>query len=111
MPKNHEQPGARGADMFLLRFPEGMRERLAKAAAKNNRTLTAEVITRLERTLLKEEMLRRHSLGQKALIKTLSQGLEPVMDRFGKIEDRLDKLQRRLEDEKAGEAEQDPTTG
>lgn len=35
----------------MLRFPDGMRDRLKDEAAANNRSLNAEIIARLERTL------------------------------------------------------------
>jgi sensor histidine kinase YesM len=38
------------ADRFLLRFPDGMRERIAESAASNNRTMTKEVILRLQQS-------------------------------------------------------------
>jgi len=36
------------ADKYVLRFPDGMRDRLKQAAAANNRTLNAEIVKRLE---------------------------------------------------------------
>lgn len=41
-------PPGRGSDQFLLRFPEGMRDRLAELAAANGRSMNAEVIVLLE---------------------------------------------------------------
>ncbi len=38
-------------DKFMLRLPDGMRERLKAVAAANNRSLNAEIIARLEFTL------------------------------------------------------------
>lgn len=35
-------------DKYIVRFPEGMRDRLKEAAKTNNRTLNAEIVTRLE---------------------------------------------------------------
>ena len=35
----------------MLRFPDGMRDRLKRLAAENNRSLNAEIISRLEETL------------------------------------------------------------
>ncbi|QNQ62525.1 Arc family DNA-binding protein [Brucella sp. 6810] len=35
-------------DQYMLRFPDGMRERLKTLAKDNNRTLNAEIIARLE---------------------------------------------------------------
>lgn len=42
-----DTPG-RGSDQFPLRFPDGMRDQLKKAAKENNRSLNAEIIARLE---------------------------------------------------------------
>lgn len=36
------------ADRFLLRLPEGMRARIAESAAANNRTITKEMVLRLQ---------------------------------------------------------------
>ncbi|MGV6875949.1 Arc family DNA-binding protein [Pseudochelatococcus sp. B33] len=44
------RPG-RGADQFPLRFPDGMREQLKAEAAKNGRSLNAEIIDRLSKSL------------------------------------------------------------
>lgn len=38
-------------DKFMLRLPDGMRERLKQLAAENKRSLNAEIIARLEDTL------------------------------------------------------------
>jgi plasmid stability protein len=38
-------------DQYMLRFPDGMRDRLKALAAANNRSLNAEIISRLEDTL------------------------------------------------------------
>ena len=43
----NDTPG-RGSDQFPLRFPDGMRGQLKKAAKENNRSLNAEIIARLE---------------------------------------------------------------
>lgn len=44
-------------DQYMLRFPDGMRERLKEEAAKNNRSLNAEIIARLEGSFEAEEKL------------------------------------------------------
>lgn len=38
-------------DKYVLRFPDGMRDRLKKEAADNGRSLNAEIIYRLQTTL------------------------------------------------------------
>ncbi|QDI82365.1 Arc family DNA-binding protein [Methylorubrum populi] len=39
------------ADKFMLRMPEGMRDRLKTAAEENNRSMNAEIIARLQVSL------------------------------------------------------------
>ncbi|WP_375597562.1 Arc family DNA-binding protein [Devosia sp. Naph2] len=39
------------ADRFIVRLPEGMRERLKDEAAKNGRSMNSEIVSRLEMTL------------------------------------------------------------
>lgn len=41
----------RTSDKFMLRLPDGMRERVASEALKNKRSMNAEIVARLERTL------------------------------------------------------------
>lgn len=38
-------------DQYMLRFPDGMRDALKAEAARNNRSLNAEIIARLELTI------------------------------------------------------------
>lgn len=41
----------RDSDKFMLRLPDGMRDRLKEEAKSNNRTLNAEIVKRLEESL------------------------------------------------------------
>lgn len=43
-----ELPPSRVAEQFVVRFPEGMRSRIADAAKANNRSMNAEIVARLE---------------------------------------------------------------
>lgn len=36
------------ADKFVVRFPDGMRDRIAEAAKANNRSMNAEIVARLQ---------------------------------------------------------------
>jgi plasmid stability protein len=40
----------RGSDQYMVRFPEGMRDRLKAAAAENGRSMNTEIIARLEQS-------------------------------------------------------------
>lgn len=37
-----------GSDKYIVRFPDGMRDRIAEAAKANNRSMNSEIIARLE---------------------------------------------------------------
>ena len=43
---------SRGLDKFVLRLPDGMREKIGVAARNNKRTMTAEIVQRLEASFL-----------------------------------------------------------
>lgn len=39
---------SRGSDQFMVRFPDGMRDKIRQAADSNGRSMNAEIIARLE---------------------------------------------------------------
>lgn len=41
---------SRTAEQFVVRFPDGMRDRLKDAAAENGRSMNAEIVARLQNT-------------------------------------------------------------
>lgn len=45
-----EERKPQAEDKYIIRFPDGMRDRLKDAAKANNRTLNAEIVARLERS-------------------------------------------------------------
>lgn len=45
---------SRTADKFVVRLPDGMRERIAEVARTHHRSMNSEIIARLERTLVAE---------------------------------------------------------
>jgi Arc-like DNA binding domain len=49
------QSPSRKLDQLLLRFPDGLRAKLTTAARANHRTLTAEIVQRLQTSLLADE--------------------------------------------------------
>jgi predicted HicB family RNase H-like nuclease len=69
----------RGSDQFVLRLPEGMRERIKADADANNRSMNAEIVSRLE------GIERREAEG------AISVWLPP--DLLGRIIDRAEKEQ------------------
>jgi hypothetical protein len=44
------RPPSPDRDKFIIRLPDGMRERIKAAADANNRTMTAEIVARLRMT-------------------------------------------------------------
>lgn len=48
------QPPSRTAEQFVVRFPDGMRDRIASVAKDNNRSMNAEIVARLDASLQPE---------------------------------------------------------
>jgi hypothetical protein len=46
---------SRTADKFVVRLPDGMREKIAEVARGHHRSMNSEIISRLERSILEEE--------------------------------------------------------
>ncbi|HDR9877444.1 TPA: Arc family DNA-binding protein [Burkholderia cenocepacia] len=63
MSKDTKAP-SRSADQFVVRFPDGMRERIANEAKKNNRSMNAEIIARLDDSFSAPD--ESHTIGQTA---------------------------------------------
>ena len=47
----------RGADQYMVRFPEGLRDRLAKIAAANGRSMNTEIVAALQNHLERGDRL------------------------------------------------------
>lgn len=45
-------------DKYIVRFPAGMRARIAEAAKSNNRSMNAEIVARLEESLARDDHKR-----------------------------------------------------
>ncbi|MBD9481744.1 Arc family DNA-binding protein [Pseudomonas sp. PDM14] len=48
---------SRTADKFVVRLPDGMRERIADVARNHHRSMNSEIIARLEQSLVQEGVL------------------------------------------------------
>ncbi|QEY58871.1 Arc family DNA-binding protein [Pseudomonas sp. C27(2019)] len=48
---------SRTADKFVVRLPEGMRDRIAEVARSQHRSMNSEIIARLESSLAQESLL------------------------------------------------------
>ena len=73
----------RGSDQFMVRMPPGMRSALAEEAARNGRSMNAEIVSRLAFTF--EEMLSAEGLI--ALSKRMHAAVEAMEGLFFDIRD------------------------
>ena len=48
---------SRTADKFVVRLPDGMRERIADVARNHHRSMNSEIIARVEQSLIQEDSL------------------------------------------------------
>lgn len=51
MKSEETKPTGRASDKFMLRLPDGLREKIAQAAVENKRSMNAEIVARIEQTL------------------------------------------------------------
>jgi hypothetical protein len=52
---------SREHDKFVVRLPEGLRPEIAAVARLNHRSMNGEIINRLQRTLILEQLQERQS--------------------------------------------------
>ena len=55
---------SRTANKFVVRLPDGMRERIAEVARNHHRSMNSEIISRLERSLFQEDTLNSNPQQQ-----------------------------------------------
>lgn len=75
---------SRTADKFVVRLPDGMRERVAQVARDNHRSMNSEIIERLEQSLLNDPRI-----GAQAQAGSADDNLKSELARAYKIIDRL----------------------
>ncbi|WP_439395193.1 Arc family DNA-binding protein [Bradyrhizobium sp. PMVTL-01] len=81
---------SRGLDKFVVRLPDGMREKLAEAAQANNRTMNAEIVSRLEQSLSGGTLLTiRENTAEADMIWEMSDILRAVRSELREVKDRL----------------------
>lgn len=82
MSKNSTYP-SRLADQFVVRLPDGMRDRIAEAAELNVRSMNAEIVARLEMTF---DAMGKITPGEmiEALMKAFPPGMIEI--RIGKVD-------------------------
>lgn len=70
---------SRTADKFVVRLPDGMRDRVADVARQNHRSMNSEIIDRLEQSLLAEELKAELTRAYR-VIDRLLQDVAPTQD-------------------------------
>jgi hypothetical protein len=92
-----EDTPAKFQDKYILRLPDGMREYLKEAAKKNKRSLNAEIVDRLQRTMVVDEIVdekrsitpdKKYRLSLKEALRqaSLLQEVLQYLDEHGTIE-------------------------
>jgi hypothetical protein len=88
---------SRKLDKFILRFPEGMRDRIADAAKSNNRSMNAEVVSRLQNSFDGGETRTSPDAVARMLDKHFKK-LEEILDkRFAAIERKVGMTRSKIE--------------
>lgn len=86
----------RESDKFMLRLPDGVRERIAEAAKANNRTMNAELVARILKTL---DDRPAPSVEQDRKIFALPPMTEEALEAMKRIEWKLETLAHGLQGE------------
>ncbi len=71
---------SRGSEQFVLRMPDGMRDRLRSEAEANGRSMNAEIVDRLEKSLRPGEQVLAHELLQNIIRLTAGSGLRVTIE-------------------------------
>jgi len=74
-------------DKFTVRFPDGMRDKIAEIAKKNNRSMNSEIILALEKYIESENNhpLMSYSIEQELNLSELESSLRNIALKFNKI--------------------------
>lgn len=84
-------------DKFMLRLPDGMRDRIKDAAEKNNRSMNAEIVSRLENSFIQEfwdaraplQLAKERSLQEAAIQRIIEQTVLQLSDVLGLDETKI----------------------
>jgi hypothetical protein len=75
---------SRTADKFVVRLPEGMRERIADVARNHHRSMNSEIIARLEQSLIQEGAIS-DEMNMRMDSPELSQHERELLQRFRQL--------------------------
>jgi len=76
---------SRTADKFVVRLPDGMRERIADVARNHHRSMNSEIIARLEQSMLQESALGDDDLNMRLDSPDLSLHERELLQRFRQL--------------------------
>jgi len=87
-------------DGYFLRFPDGLRERVGIAARMNRRSMSDEIIARLEASFAQDETI---GVSEATVVERLEAletrvnaiFLDPLMDGLSALKERVAKLERK----------------
>lgn len=54
--KNHTTTSSRDADKFVVRMPDGLREKISTLADENDRSMNSEIVNRLKRSITQDQL-------------------------------------------------------
>jgi len=80
---------AKRADQYMLRFPDGMRENLAKLATANGRSMNTEIIAALEKHLERDDKITELNYEIEQLwlnFENLEAKVKDVLSRMSRLE-------------------------
>ncbi|MDP3627110.1 MAG: Arc family DNA-binding protein [Hydrogenophaga sp.] len=82
-----ELPPSRTAEQFVVRFPEGMRDRIAEAAKAAGRSMNAEIVQRLEQSFERAHAAHVQAGGAELepTVKLAISGLEFTKDMLARL--------------------------
>ncbi len=75
---------SRTADKFVVRLPDGMRDRISEVAQSNHRSMNSEIIQRLEQSLINDEPM---TTGQEK--ESLQDQLDKLLRQSAQISTRI----------------------
>ncbi|ASC63596.1 hypothetical protein B9P52_04495 [Achromobacter denitrificans] len=93
------------ADKFMLRFPDGMRDQIAELAKANGRSMNAEIIQRLQISLVSDSLVVEEDADLTGDEAATALALK-VLDLFGNSRERAhaDRMKEQIAAKKAGQA-------
>lgn len=91
------KPPSRDLDKFIVRLPDGMRDKISKAADENKRTMNAEIVARLEESFEGQDNTGSPKSSWMKIVK--ESALASLDKRVERLEDEVTALKTRGEKE------------